>query len=296
MGELAARLAVVAVGVVLLLSVAMVIVSPGLAERFLFYPDPEDPGPLPELEGVPVRTVTLTTSDGLEIRSWWYEVGTDAPAILLLHGNAGHVGARLPLARGFVARGISVFLLEYRGYGGNPGRPTLEGTVRDARAGLDHLSSVVGSRRIVVFGRSVGGAIGMQALENRQVAGVMLEATFTSLEEIARSVYPVLPGFVFRRLRGHLDTRTALAEQDRPVLVIHGREDRIVPLAMGRELYRAAREPKEWYAVDGAGHNDPFAVAGDAYFDRLVAFVREVAAGPAQRSDAGGASDARQAP
>lgn len=289
MGEVARRLGALVVGVALLLAVATVIVSPGLAERFLFLPDPGDPGAPPELEGVSGRTVTLDTSDGLSLRSWWYEAGPDAPAVLLLHGNAGNVADRLPLARGLTSRGISVFLLEYRGFGGNPGRPTVEGAVRDVRAGLDFVSEAVGEDRVVLFGRSVGGAVGVVALEERRVAGLVLEATFTSLEEIAREVYPILPGFVFRRLRGHLDARAALARREEPVLVIHGRRDRIVPPAMGRELWETARGEKEWYPVDGAGHNDPFAVAGDAYFDRIAAFVRDVTARETTAPDSPGA-------
>lgn len=268
-----------AVGValfVLILGVPVVIVSPSLAEHFLFLPDRRHPGPPPNLGPVAGQAVAVETSDGLRLESWWYEAGPGAPAVLLLHGNAGNVAGRLPLARGLVERGVSVLLLEYRGYGGNEGKPTIEGLIRDARAGLEELSTRVGDERTVLFGRSVGGAIGAQALEGRSVAGLVLESSFTTLAEIAESVYPVLPSFFFRRLRGHLDTRAALVRIRAPVLVVHGTRDGIVPLHMGLELYESAPEPKEWYGVTGAGHNDVFSVGGGAYFDRLAGFVRKV--------------------
>lgn len=278
-----------AVGVALLallLGVPVVIISPSLAEHFLFFPDRSDPGPPPPLASVEGEAVEVETEDGLRLRSWWYRTGPGAPAVLLLHGNAGHLGGRTPLAEGLVERGVSVLLLEYRGYGGNEGDPTIDGLVRDARAGLEELERRVGSSRTVLFGRSVGGAIGVQALAGRPVAGVILESCFTSLAEIAGSVYPILPSFFFGRLRGHLDTRAAVARIEAPVMVVHGTQDGIVPPRMGRALHEAAGEPKEWYAVEGAGHNDVFYVGGGAYFDRLARFVRGAVGGA--RGGAGG--------
>lgn len=284
-----------AVGVLLLvlaLGVPVVIISPSLAEHFLFLPDRSDPGPPPALGTVDGEVVRVETSDGLRLRSWWYGTGSGRPAVLLLHGNAGHLRGRTPLAGGLVTRGVSVLLLEYRGYGGNEGDPTIRGLVRDARAGLDELERRVGGSRTVLLGRSVGGAIGAQAVADRPVAGVILESTFTTLEEVAGSVYPILPSFVFRRLRGHLDTRAAVAEMGAPVMVVHGTRDGLVPPDMGRELYEAAPGPKEWYAVEGAGHNDVHYVGGETYFDRLTRFIRRVVgegseAGGPQRSGAG---------
>ena len=224
--------------------------------------------------------VELETSDGVGIFGWWYAPPGASAAVLLLHGNAGNVGGRTPLAEGLVARGIAVFLLEYRGYGGNPGEPSIAGAIRDAEAGLRFVADRAGGEeRTVLFGRSLGGAVGMQALEGAAVGAVILESTFTSLEAMANSVYPWLPGFLFRRLSGLLDTRSAVARFEGPLLVVHGSEDDLVPAEMGRELLEAGSGPRDWFEVRGAGHNDVFVVGGGAYFDRLATFVRRWAAG-----------------
>lgn len=268
------RAGALALILVLVVGVPFVIVSPALAEHLLFFPDRRDPGPPPALASVPGERVRLETADGLEIFGWWYAPSDSAPAVLLLHGNAGSIGGRTPLAEGLLARGLAVLLLEYRGYGGNPGEPSIDGAIRDAEAGLRFVSDRAGGpERTVLFGRSLGGAVGMQALEGREVGAVILESTFTSLEAMASSVYPWLPGFLFRRLRGLLDTVSAAGRLDAPLLVVHGSEDTLVPPEMGRELLESAQGPAEWYEVPGAGHNDVFVVGGESYFDRVSGFV-----------------------
>ncbi len=274
------RAAILALLLALFLGVPVIVVSPSMAEHFLFFPDRRDVGRPPPLSGVDGRRVSVTASDGVETFGWFWEVGgadgAPAPVVLLLHGNAGSVAGRTPLAGGLVARGLSVLLLEYRGYGGATGEPTIDGVVRDARAGLERVASLAGSEeRTVLFGRSLGGAVGMQALEDGTVGAVILESTFTSLEAIGQSVYPIFPDFVFRRLRGVLDTRSAVVGLRAPLLVVHGTEDGIVPFRMGVELHDAAPEPKAWHPVRGAGHNDVHVVGDAAYFDRLADFVRE---------------------
>jgi hypothetical protein len=259
-------------------AVLLTLVSPWLAERMLFLPDRSDPGPPPRLAGVAGEEVALEAEDGVRLHAWWWDAGPDAPAVLLLHGNAGHIGHRIPLAAGLVERGVSVLLLDYRGYGRSEGRPSEAGVRRDAEAGLRlAIERAGGAERVVVFGRSLGGVLAAGLAAESQVAGAILEAAFTSLEGIASAVYPYLPAVLFRRLRGRFDALAALGRVRAPVLVVHGTRDRIVPPAMGRALVEATAGPAEWYPVEGADHNDPFVVGGEAYFDRLAAFVHRVA-------------------
>jgi uncharacterized protein len=272
-------LARIVLGLVLLGGI-LLILSPKLAEALLYQPSRGDPGPPPVLLGVPGEVVTLTTEDGVPISAWWYEAGRrdggSPPMILFLHGNAGDISHRTPIAEGLLREGLSVLLLEYRGYGSSGGKPSEGGFHLDARAGRDFLlGKGGGSARIVVMGRSMGGAVAVSLAAREPVGGLVLESAFTSLAAMAGTIYPFLPSVLFRRLRGRFATVELVRDVDVPVLVIHGEADDLVPLEMGRELLEAAREPKEWMGVPGAGHNDVFWVAGDSYFRRIAAFARE---------------------
>ena len=275
--------------------------APLLAESLLFQPSRGDPGSPPELGGVAGELITVEASDGVAIQAWWYQlpgsaaaeveggllsVSTSAPAVLFLHGNAGDISHRTALAMGLLSSGLSVLLLEYRGYGGSGGSPSEEGLHLDAVAGHEYLSRRLGSpERVVVFGRSMGGAVAARLAAERTVGALIVEASFTSLEAMARSLYPFLPGFLFNRLRGRFDTLSRLSEVTAPILIVHGSEDEIVPLEMGKALAEAAGPAGEWLEVDGAGHNDVFWVGGREYFGRLAGFVRERVGGEPRKKD-----------
>ena len=262
--------------------------SPRLAEALLFQPSKEDPGRPPRLDGIPGEAISLNTSDGVVIQAWWYACGgADAgatlhsrnpgPAVLFLHGNAGNIAHRTPMARGLLRHGLSVLLLEYRGYGGSEGSPTEEGIYQDAIAGHRFLVEIVGDPgKIVVLGRSMGGAVAARLAAEKAPGGLILESAFTSLYDMARALYPFLPGFLFRRIRGRFDTVKELQRVNSPTLVVHGAEDEIVPVRMGRDLFQAARGAgSQWMEVPGAGHNDVFWVGGEEYFRAVGGFSRE---------------------
>jgi uncharacterized protein len=267
--------------IALVLGGLYLVITPRVAEHFVFFPSRHDPGPAPILVGVEGEDVTIATSDGIRIHGWWHQVPGDAPVVLFFHGNAGTIGERIPLAQAYLARGVSILMVEYRGYGRSEGRPSESGVYRDAEAALAWLlERGVPASRIVVHGRSLGGAVGARLVAGRDdLAGIILESTFTSLNEIAAAAYPFLPSFLFRRLRGSFDNRARVRELRIPLLVVHGSRDRLVPPAMGRELYETAPEPRRWFEIRGADHNNAFSVGGAPYFDRLSAFVLEVAGG-----------------
>ncbi len=263
-------------------------ISPGLVASFLFFPSREDPGPAPTLAGVPGEDVFLTTPDGTRIHGWWHDAGPGAPAVLHLHGNAGNIGGRTPIAAGFLRQGISVFMLDYRGYGRSGGKPVEEGVYQDARTALDWLQGRPDVGPVVLHGVSLGGAVAARvAWERPEVAGLILESSFTSLEEMARVAYPFLPSFLRGRLDGQFDTLSLVPDLRIPLLVIHGHEDTLIPASMGRALHQAAVQgaPGEgtgWFEVMGAGHNDVFLAGGEDYFRRMGDFAVRVAAPPQQ--------------
>jgi uncharacterized protein len=259
-------------------------ISPGLVASFLFFPSREDPGPAPTLAGVPGEDVLLTTPDGTRIHGWWHDAGPDAPAVIHLHGNAGTIAERAPIAAGFLRNGISIFMPDYRGYGRSEGKPVEEGVYEDARTALDWIQTRVGHGGVVLHGASLGGAVAARvAWERPEVAGVILESTFTSMEEMAAVAYPFLPSFLRGKLGGYFNTLSLIPELRMPVLVIHGHADTLIPVAMGRTLHQAAGEGAIWYEVPGAGHNDVFLAGGDPYFQQMADFVRRVTAPPQPR-------------
>jgi len=284
-----ARISLLFILVLLLAQGALaLVISPGLVASFLFFPSREDPGPAPTLAGVPGEDVFLTTPDGTRIHGWWHDAGPGAPAVLHLHGNAGNIGGRTPIAAGFLRQGISVFMLDYRGYGRSGGKPEEEGVYQDARTALDWLQRRPEAGPVVLHGVSLGGAVAARvAWERPEVAGLILESTFTSLEEMARVAYPFLPSFLRGRLDGQFDTLALVPDLRTPLLVIHGHEDTLIPATMGRALHQAAvqgapGEGAEWFEVMGAGHNDVFMTGGEDYFRRMAAFVSGVANPPQQ--------------
>ena len=168
-----------------------------LVDGVIFHPSP-GADLRPEQVGLAGEDVFLTTEDGVRIHAFWLPAEGATRALLFLHGNAGNASHRLPNAAELVGLGAHVLLLDYRGYGLSEGRPSEAGAYADARAGLAHLTETRGIEegRIVVFGRSLGGAVAVDLVQDREVGGLILESTFTSVADMARSVLPPAAPFV----------------------------------------------------------------------------------------------------
>lgn len=259
----------------------LLMISPRLAESLLFLPTRTDPGPASRIGETQGEDVTFHAADGVALHAWWFEAGPDAPAVLFLHGNAGTIGDRRFQAEGILQHGVSVFLPSYRGYGRSEGSPSEEGVGLDAEAALRWLAERAGGEeRIVIHGRSLGGAVGGGlAARHPAIAGLILESTFTDLEDMAAAVYPFIPRLLLRRLRGRFDTKGAVSRVQAPILVIHGGADQLIPVEMGRTLHREGTGDVRFMEVPGAGHNDLPWVAGPLYFQEVAAFVRTVVSG-----------------
>ncbi|MGH0033330.1 MAG: alpha/beta hydrolase [Myxococcota bacterium] len=227
--------------------------------------------------GVAGEEVWIDTEDGVRIHGFWLPGDAEpARAILFFHGNAGNASWRLPNAAELVRLGAHVLLLDYRGYGRSEGTPSEEGLYADARAGLRHLTGERGipESRVVVFGRSLGGAVAVDLARDRPLAGVILESTFTSVRDIAATMVGP-PG---RWLAGDsFDSASKIDALRAPLLSLHGDRDRIIRPRLGRRLFEAAPGPKEFDTIAGAGHNDVVAVGGAPYFARIGRFLEAVA-------------------
>ena len=247
-----------------------------LIDRMIFYPTP-GVDLRPEQVGLVGEDVFLQTEDEVQIHGFWLPAQGATRALLFLHGNAGNASHRLPNAAELVAMETSVLLLDYRGYGLSEGTPSEAGVYADARAGLSYLLEERGFEedRIVVFGRSLGGAVAVDLVQDRGIAGLILESTFTSGADMARSLLPAAGFFV----RDRFDNKSKIARLRSPLLFFHGDRDEIVPYALGQQLFEAAPGPKHFETIRGAGHNDTTLVGGRPYFERIRLFLDQVTPG-----------------
>jgi fermentation-respiration switch protein FrsA (DUF1100 family) len=237
-------------------------------------------GDVPPAKGLlpGAQEVRFVTEDGLELSGWFVPArGVEpAPATLVANGNAGNRQHRAPLAQALVAAGVSVLLFDYRGYGGNPGRPSEEGLYRDARAAREYLSrrEDVDNERLVYFGESLGAAVVVNLATEHPPAGLVLRSPFTSLAAVGRLHYPWLP--VGWMLKDRYESLAAIKEVNVPVLVIAGGSDAIIPATQSRALHDAAAGPKRFVLIEGADHNDAELFVGPEVLAAVGRFLDEV--------------------
>lgn len=242
-----------------------------IGRRALFHPAPATAETITPPAGV--EEVWLETEDGVRIHAWWKPAPSASLASLYLHGNAGNLMDRTDILHTLPAAGISVLLLDYRGYGRSAGWPSTDGFVRDAVSAWSWLRRRgYSERRLVLHGESIGTGVALEISRQVNAAGVVLEAPFTSLEDMAATAVPWLGPLVVRGYRS-ID---AVRRLRCPVLIIHGSEDEVVPVRMGRALYEAAPEPKQLWIVDRAGHNDLRTIAAPQLVSRLRAFYQSL--------------------
>ena len=239
-----------------------------LQRRILFVPDVSHPVPDTSVSPT-LEAVHATTADGLTIEGWWYPPREGGPAILYLHGNAGHIGSREGNARRLVDRGYGVLLAGYRGYGGNRGSPSEAGLIADGRAWVSTLEALgVAPADAILYGESLGSGVVAALAQERTFAGVVLEAPYTSIVDIAAARYWFVP--VRRLLRDRFDTLQRIPTVKAPVLIVHGTEDAVIPVEHGARLFAAAAEPKRFGRLAGGGHSNLFDHGALEALDRFV--------------------------
>lgn len=226
----------------------------------------------PDSIGLAYEPVKIPTDDGLTLDAWFVPAQDARGVVLFFHGNAGNISHRLQSIRLFNQLRLSTLILDYRGYGQSEGEPSEEGTYRDAEAAWHYLTDQRGMspKQIVIFGRSLGGAVAAHAAKGRDAGALILESAFTSVPDMAAQIYWFLP--VRWLTRFDYDTEAALASVSMPVMVIHSPDDHIVPFAHGRALFAAAREPKRFLKING-GHNNGFLQSEQQYLAALGAFL-----------------------
>jgi fermentation-respiration switch protein FrsA (DUF1100 family) len=231
------------------------------------------------------------TADGLQLHGWYCEpvrkredgfepVPTEI-VLLWFHGNAGNLSHRYDMIRRLIAMPVSIFIVDYRGYGRSEGKPNESGLYLDGRAAWDYLTAErsVAPERIIVFGKSLGGAVAIDltaSLEGDGVkpAGLIVQSSFTSAADMAATILPLFPRVL---LQTKMDSVSKIANISCPKLFIHSAADDVVPYKLGLKLYDAAPAPKEFYEVKNSDHNSTYIVGGQAYLDAIRRFVKSCA-------------------
>jgi fermentation-respiration switch protein FrsA (DUF1100 family) len=225
--------------------------------------------------GLVFREVFIQTSDNESLHAWWLPHPRARATLLFNHGNAGNLSHRLGSLRLFHDLGLNVLIYDYRGYGQSSGAPGEAGLYLDGEAALDWLQreAGIGPKDILVFGRSMGGAVAAYLAAEHSVAGLVLESSFKSVPDMAQDLYWWLPARWLARIR--LDTRKFLADTQQPTLVIHSLDDEIVPFSHGQSLYATAPEPKRFLTIRGS-HNTGFMDSEEVYTAALDTFIAQV--------------------
>jgi pimeloyl-ACP methyl ester carboxylesterase len=271
------------------LAVAMLVLLWTLQRRLIYLPFPRDVPPAAAvLAGA--REVILSTADGLELAAWFVapREGGGGMAVLVAAGNAGNRSARAPLAAALARHGLGVLVFDYRGYGGNRGRPTQSGLARDVRAALRFLGDEAGlpPERLVYYGESLGAGVVTELATEHPPAGLVLRSPFIDLASVGRIHYPFLP--VRTLLRDRFPVAAQLAQVTVPTTVVYGSDDAIVPPDQSRAVAAAAGGPTCTIEVGGADHNDCSLLDGRALITAVVELAERRARGHADgaRTDA----------
>ncbi len=229
--------------------------------------------------GLEYEEVTLISGDGVRLHGWYLpQSGSHSGSgrtLLFLHGNGGNIAHRGDSLRLFHQLGLNVLIIDYRGYGQSEGTPDEAGMYRDARAAWRHLIEQRGARArdIVIFGRSLGGTVAARLASEVQPAGLIIESSFSSARDVARTVFPLLSHLTY--LRYDFDAAAAIKQVHSPVLMMHSPEDEVIPYALGERLYRAANEPKYFHRLKG-DHNTGFLQSQPAYEQVIQRFLEEL--------------------
>jgi fermentation-respiration switch protein FrsA (DUF1100 family) len=224
----------------------------------------------------PGEDVFLTASDGVHIHGWYVVNPQATHTLLWFHGNAGNLEDRREWLEGLRRLPANVLIIDYRGYGRSEGEPFETGVYRDARAAYDWLlrEKHVLPERLVIFGESLGGAVAAELATQVKCGGLILQSTFTNAGDMSKLVVPFIPMRWF--IRTKFDTLAKVAAIPVPKLILHARDDEVIPFAMGARLCAAARSPKECHWFDRGGHNGIFVTVPGEYYGQLEAFLRSL--------------------
>ena len=260
----------VAIGVYLILAILLTLFQ----SHFVYYPTHVLDNN-PSNVGLMYEAVSIQSEDGVRLLGWYIPCDSARATVLLCHGNGGNISHRVSLIKILHDLKLNVLIFDYRGYGQSEGEPSEMGTYKDAKAAWLYLvrKKDINPSNIIIHGRSLGGAVAAHLAREVNPGGLILESTFTSAGDIAARMFPYFP----IRLMIHYRYNTAddLAHCTCPVLIVHSRNDKLIPIKFGRELYKIAHEPKTFLEITGT-HDDGYFTSGQTYIQGLDKFIDAV--------------------
>jgi fermentation-respiration switch protein FrsA (DUF1100 family) len=253
---------------------AVLLAGCGLENRMIFHPS-RLIEQTPQQAGLIYEDLFFAARDGVRLNGWFIPHPQASETLVWFHGNAGNIGHRVENIRLLHDRvKVNVFIFDYRGFGRSEGAPDENGTYLDGEAALAAVRERIantGGESLVLFGRSLGAAVATETALRFPPQALILESPFVSIPAMARLYFPFLP--VGPLLWTRYDVEEKVRDIRVPLLVLHGDRDSIVPLEQGKQVFAAAPQPKRFYAIAGADHNDTFVTGGAAYYEVLKEFI-----------------------
>ena len=226
----------------------------------------------PESWGMHYSPVEIKTEDNVKLHGWFIPAKGSNKVILFSHGNAGNISNRGDSIKIFHELVLNVLIFDYRGYGKSEGHPHEQGLYKDAYAAWIYLIEKKGYEKenIILFGRSLGGAVAMWLAVKVQARFLILESTFSSFRDMASTQLPIISRLLVARYR--FKTASRVSKFTGRLLVVHSVEDEIVPYKLAKKIFNAAAEPKTFLTISG-GHNEGFMISQETYKNGLKQFI-----------------------
>lgn len=242
-------------------------------ENYLFFPSKKYTAPPSELN---IQEVWLETSDGAKLHAWWLETGENNKTAIFFHGNAGNISDRVFQMRIFKELNLNALLIDYRGYGKSSGQIKKEEDIYlDSLAAWDYAIKEKGVQRkdIIIWGRSLGGAAAIDLAQKKQVFAVIAESTFYSVVDMAKKQYWFLPAGLIVKYK--FLSNDKIKNIKVPIMIVHSRDDEIIPFEQGKRLFDNANKPKIFLEIEG-GHNSGIFESYDKYIEEIDKFLRKL--------------------
>lgn len=241
-----------------------IVLSPAVASplynKLLFFPTRTLAVDMESLAGAKKETVEIPSTNNSKLSAWYFPVTDARGTVIISHGNGGNISHRVPLIGMLIRNNLSVLAYDYQGYGQSTGEPSIKNICQDGLAAYDYLVTTrdINPSKVIVYGESLGGAVTSYIANHRKVGAIILQSTFSSLPHIARARIPLMKLYPSSLFPDKLDNTQMLAKDHAPVLIVHGKQDKLIPIEEAELLNSKLADPKTFVAIEGAGHNDVY--------------------------------------